>query len=140
MGLTAVLVLTTSLPFLNYLCFFTLTFSTSVCMVSSRAASCFHGATEPGREKRMCSPSTASSVTYVILMRTLAPGGKLPTLTVNTSCQRKDRMHIYYKEMDRIIATITGTSDMGPSEKRTRDSSYPYFRPLRIGHYLVITH
>ena len=39
----------------------------------------------------MFSPSTLSSATYVILMRTLAPGGRLPTLTVNTSLRRRGR-------------------------------------------------
>ena len=58
---------------------------TLTCVVVSRAASFFHGATEPGKLNTMFSPSTNNSVTYVILMRTLAPGGRLPTLTVNTS-------------------------------------------------------
>ena len=58
---------------------------TQTCVVVSRAACFFHGATEPGKLNTMFSPSTNNSATYVILMRTLAPGGRLPTLTVNTS-------------------------------------------------------
>ena len=68
-----------------HLCSLTFTFSTVVCMVLSSAVSCFHGATDPGKLNTMCSPSTTNSATYVILMRTQAPGGKFPTLTVNTS-------------------------------------------------------
>ncbi len=34
----------------------------------------------------MSSPSTWSSATYVILIKTVAFGGRFPTLTVNTSC------------------------------------------------------
>ena len=40
------------------------------CVISSRALFRFHGAKEPGRVKHMCSPSTRSSVTYVILINT----------------------------------------------------------------------
>lgn len=53
----------------------------------SAALSC-QGATLPGREKRMLPSSTISSDTKVTFTRTLAPGGRLPTLMVNTSCSK----------------------------------------------------
>lgn len=52
------------------------------------AALCCHGATLPGREKKTLPSLTTSSDTKVTLMRTVAPGGRLPTLMVNTSWWR----------------------------------------------------
>lgn len=56
------------------------------CVVWLSAALSCHGATLPGREKRILPSLTISSDTKVTLMRTVAPGGRLPTLMVNTSC------------------------------------------------------
>lgn len=50
----------------------------------SAALSC-QGATLPGREKRILPSLMISSDTNVTLIRTVAPGGRLPTLIVNTS-------------------------------------------------------
>ena len=69
----------------------TLTVSTVACVSKSNADFCVHGATEPGTRKRMWSPSTTSSATYVILMTAVQCGGRLPTLTVNTSCRHTVR-------------------------------------------------
>lgn len=55
------------------------------CVVWLRAALSCHGATLPGRVKRMLPSLTISSVTKVTLMSTVAPGRRLPTLMVNTS-------------------------------------------------------
>ena len=58
---------------------------TSFCNTCDMAASLRHGATLPGKLKAILSPSTDSSITYVILITTFTLGGRLPTLTVNTS-------------------------------------------------------
>ena len=55
------------------------------CVLSFSAWSRDHGASEPGSLNTIFSSSTGSSATYVILINTVAPGGMLPTLTVNTS-------------------------------------------------------
>lgn len=47
---------------------------------------CCHGATLLGREKMMVPALTTSSVMNVTLISTVAPGGRFPTLMVNTSC------------------------------------------------------
>lgn len=59
------------------------------CVVWLSAALSCQGATLPGREKRMLPSLTISSDTKVTLMRTVAAGGRLPTLMVNTSCGDK---------------------------------------------------
>lgn len=56
------------------------------CVVWLSAALSCHGATLPGREKRILPSLMISSDTKVTLMRTVAPEGRLPTLMVNTSC------------------------------------------------------
>ena len=57
-----------------------------VTWVTEDKACCFRqGATLAGSWKPMLSPATCSSVTYVILMNTVAFGGKFPILTVETS-------------------------------------------------------
>ena len=55
------------------------------CVVWLSAALCCHGATLPGSEKRTQPSLTMSSEMKVTLMRTVAPGGRFPTLMVNTS-------------------------------------------------------
>ena len=55
--------------------------------LSANAESFAQGATHPGSKKLICSPSSGSSATYVILMSTSDWGGRLPTLTLNTSCR-----------------------------------------------------
>lgn len=62
------------------------------CEVCLSAASSCHGATLPGRENRMLPSLTTSSDTKVTLMRTVAPGGRFPTLMVKTSCRQDGNM------------------------------------------------
>lgn len=62
------------------------------CVVWLSAAPSCHGATLPGREKRILPSLTISSDTKVTLMRTVAPGGRLPTLMVNTSCSEHTKI------------------------------------------------
>lgn len=75
------------------------------CVVWLSAALSCHGATLPGREKKMLPSLTISSDTKVTLMRTDAPGGRLPTLIVNTSCIG----HKNYIKTDRRTSTTLGT-------------------------------
>lgn len=55
------------------------------CVLSLSAELCCQGATLPGNWKKMESAFTISSEMKVTLMRTVAPGGRFPTLMVNTS-------------------------------------------------------
>jgi len=64
---------------------FTVKLNRVISLTSVLLVSCFHGATEPGMEKFISSPSTCNSDTYVILISATHPGGKFPTLTVKTS-------------------------------------------------------
>lgn len=59
------------------------------CVVWLSAELFCHGATLPGRENRTLPSLTTSSDTKVTLMRTVAPGGRFPTLMVNTSYGEK---------------------------------------------------
>lgn len=68
------------------------------CVVWLSAALSCHGATLPGREKRIIPSLTISSATKVTLMRTVAPGGRLPTLMVNTSCSEHKRSYQNQRE------------------------------------------
>ena len=55
------------------------------CVFCANAVSLIQGATDAGRLKAIASFSVCNSAIYVIFMRTLACGGRFPTLTVNTS-------------------------------------------------------
>ena len=61
------------------------TLSVVFCVEVVSAASRAAGATDAGSRKTIAPPTSDSSVTYVSLMTQSAPGGRLPTVTMNTS-------------------------------------------------------